>query len=83
MFYIIKAPAGAFFAETHEPLDIDTVRRQGSIVLLNARRLWWMAGIQSLKGLAKRGTTKPSGCQVPCPHPVHHAVRSTGHCRGY
>jgi hypothetical protein len=67
MYYIIKAQAGLFFEETTEPLSVKTVREHGSIVLLNARRLWLMEGVCSLKHLAKSGTATPSKCKVPCP----------------
>lgn len=87
MYYIIKAQGGAFFTEASDQLSPDTVRQQGSIVLLNARRLVWMEGLQSLKGLAKKGTNRPSACKVPCPtqfttlYGVQDLVEATEACK--
>ena len=67
MFYIIKAQAGVFFVEQPEKITLETAQNVGSIALFNARRLWWMEGLQSLKQLAKSGTAAPSKCKVPCP----------------
>jgi hypothetical protein len=51
--------AGVFFGEI--------VERNGSTVIMrNARRLWYWEGASSLSELAQYGTCKPEACKFPC-----------------
>jgi hypothetical protein len=52
--------AGVFFGKI-EKKDGTTV------VMSNARRIWYWEGASSLSELAQHGTAKPSGCKFPCP----------------
>jgi hypothetical protein len=40
-------------------------RKDGEVVLLNARRLWYWDGAASLSQLAMEGVTKPENCKFP------------------
>jgi hypothetical protein len=87
MYYIIKAQARVFFVEQPEKISLETARNVGSIALFDARRLWLMEGVCSLKHLAKFGTPKPSGCKVPCPiqfttlYGVQDIIEATEDCK--
>lgn len=51
--------AGVFFGKIE--------KRDGStVVLSNARRLWYWEGAASLSELAQYGTANVSGCKFPC-----------------
>jgi len=41
-------------------------RSAESIVMKNARRLWYWDGAASLSQLAMEGTSKPENCKFPC-----------------
>jgi hypothetical protein len=51
--------AGVFFGKV--------VSREGdTVVLSNARRLYYWEGASSLSEMAQHGTSKPTGCKFPC-----------------
>ena len=50
--------AGVFFGEIAS-------RNGQSVVMSNARRLWYWDGSASLSQLAQTGTSKPNGCRFP------------------
>jgi hypothetical protein len=58
---IVRAnEAGVFFGEV--------VKQDGTtVVMRNARRLWYWDGAASLSELAQNGTTNPNACKFPCP----------------
>ena len=57
---IIRANgAGVFFGKLVEE-NGDTV------VMENARRLWYWSGASSLSELAQYGVTRPNDCKFPC-----------------
>lgn len=41
-------------------------RNGQSVVMKNARRIWYWDGASSLSQLAMEGTTKPENCKFPC-----------------
>ena len=47
--------------------DLMSRSGDGSVVLKNARRLWYWAGAATLSQLAMEGTLKPAACKFPCP----------------
>ena len=52
--------AGVFFGEI--------VKRDGDTVIMkDARRLWYWEGASSLSELAQYGTALPGSCKFPCP----------------
>ena len=51
--------AGVFFGAIKTPLD------NGTIVLTNARRLWYWNGAASISQLAVSGTSAPTTCKFP------------------
>ena len=51
--------AGVFFGEITE-------RNGDTVIMKNARRLWYWDGASSLSELAQYGTSKPSNCKFPC-----------------
>ena len=51
--------AGVFFGNV-ESIEGDTV------VMTNARRIWYWDGAASLSELAMHGTSNPRGCKFPC-----------------
>ena len=58
-YVIIRArDAGCFAGELAE-------RNGDSVVLHNARRLWYWAGAASLSQLAMEGTSQPRACKFP------------------
>ena len=60
-FVIIRtARAGVFagYLETEE---------NGTVILRNARRLWYWSGAASLSQLAVAGTSDPNNCKFPPP----------------
>ena len=51
--------AGVFFGKV--------VKENGNTVVMeNARRLWYWDGAASLSELAQHGTAKPENCKFPC-----------------
>ncbi len=43
------------------------LEREGKeVILLNARRIWYWAGANSISQLATDGTSKPKDCKFPC-----------------
>lgn len=58
---IVRAnEAGVFFGEV--------VKQDGTtVVMRNARRLWYWDGAASLSELAQNGTVNPNACKFPCP----------------
>ena len=59
-YVIIRAEGAGCFAGYLEDEEDDTV------ILLNARRLWYWVGAASLSELATHGTANPSDCKFPC-----------------
>lgn len=57
---IVRAnEAGVFFGEV--------VKQDGTTVIMrNARRLWYWDGAASISELAQNGTANPDGCKFPC-----------------
>lgn len=57
---IVRAnEAGVFFGKI--------VKQDGTtVVMQNARRLWYWDGAASLSELAQNGTTSPDRCKFPC-----------------
>lgn len=41
-------------------------RKDRSVVLTDARRIWYWSGAASLSELAMRGTSQPAECKFPC-----------------
>lgn len=41
-------------------------KKEGNVVMLKARRIWYWDGAASLSQLAIKGTSKPSTCKFPC-----------------
>jgi hypothetical protein len=41
-------------------------RDGNEVILLNARRIWYWDGANSLSQLAMEGTSKPENCKFPC-----------------
>ena len=52
--------AGVFFGEVKS-------KSGDTVVMTNARRLWYWDGASSLSELAQYGTAKPDNCKFPCP----------------
>lgn len=44
-------------------------KKDNEVVLLNARRIWYWSGANSLSELAVHGVTKPLECKFPCEVP--------------
>lgn len=59
VFIVRTYSAGVFFGEIES-------RDGRSVVMINARRLWYWDGAASLSQLAMEGTTKPENCKFPC-----------------
>jgi hypothetical protein len=59
-YKIVRTYSAGVFAGYIESEDKDTV------VLRNARRLWYWDGAASLSQLAMEGTKKPENCKFPC-----------------
>lgn len=59
-YVIVRAEGAGVFAGYLEEEDGDTV------ILKNARRIWYWDGACSLSELATHGTTKPENCKFPC-----------------
>lgn len=59
--------AGVFYGKIYSR-DGDTV------VLKNARRVWYWDGAATLSELATRGTSKPENCRFPAPTKGKHTV---------
>lgn len=57
---IVRAnEAGVFFGEV--------VKQDGTTVIMrNARRLWYWDGAASISELAQNGTANPDDCKFPC-----------------
>ena len=57
---IVRAnEAGVFFGEV--------VKQDGTTVIMrNARRLWYWDGAASISELAQNGTANPNACKFPC-----------------
>jgi len=56
-FYIIRTySAGVWFGNIK-------VLNENSVILVNARRLWYWSGAASLSQLAVEGTKKPNDCK--------------------
>lgn len=51
--------AGVFFGKVTE-------ENGNTVVMENARRLWYWAGASSLSELAQYGTASPDNCKFPC-----------------
>lgn len=61
-FFIVRTyAAGVFFGNIASK---DLITR--SVVMNNARRVWYWSGAASLSQLAVDGTCKPSECKFPC-----------------
>ncbi len=52
--------AGVFVGELVSHTD------HGTVVLNNARRIWYWAGASSLSELAMKGVSRPKECKFPC-----------------
>lgn len=52
--------AGVFFGEVKS-------KSGDTVVMTNARRLWYWDGASSLSELAQYGTSSPGNCKFPCP----------------
>lgn len=59
-YVIVRAEGAGVFAGYLEEEDGDTV------ILKNARRIWYWDGAASLSELATHGTAKPENCKFPC-----------------
>jgi len=59
-YVIVRAEGAGVFAGYLEKEEGDT------IILLQARRLWYWDGAASLSELATHGTAKPDTCKFPC-----------------
>lgn len=51
--------AGVFFGEVAE-------KNGDTVIMKNARRLWYWSGASSLSELAQYGVTRPDDCKFPC-----------------
>ena len=64
-YVIIRADRAGCFAGT-----LESSKQEGAtktVVLSNARRLWYWDGAASLSQLAQSGTSKPQNCKFPEP----------------
>jgi len=59
-YKIVRAQSAGVFAGYIESKDGQTV------VMRNARRIWYWDGAASLSQLAMEGTSKPQNCKFPC-----------------
>lgn len=57
---IVRANGAGVFFGNIESTEGDTV------VMTNARRIWYWDGAASLSELAIHGTSNPRGCKFPC-----------------
>ena len=57
---IVRSVSAGVFAGTIEHRDGDT------IVMKDARRLWYWSGAASLSELAEHGVANPEQCKFPC-----------------
>ena len=58
-FVIVRTYSAGVFAGTLES------QKGQEVVLTNARRLWYWAGVASLSQLATNGTSRPQDCKFP------------------
>jgi hypothetical protein len=59
-FVIVRAAqAGCFFGE------IESRPSETSVILKNARRLWYWSGAASLSQMAQEGVSDPRNCKFP------------------
>lgn len=57
---IVRAKgAGVFFGEITE-------KNGDTVIMKNARRLWYWSGASSLSELAQYGVARPEECKFPC-----------------
>jgi len=58
--YLVRSrDAGVFFGHIES--------KEGStVVMRNARRVWYWSGAASLSELAERGSSDPTKCKIPC-----------------
>ena len=61
--------AGVFAGTLHAPVAEITAPMPDSLILRDARRLWYWEGAASLSQLAVEGTSKPRQCKLPVPVP--------------
>lgn len=59
--------AGVFAGTLHAPVTEITAPMPDSLILTNARRIWYWDGAASLSQLAVDGTSKPGNCKFPAP----------------
>ncbi len=60
-YCMVRSKSAGVFAGTVSERDGQTV------VLRNARRIWYWDGAASLSQLATKGTSKPAKCKFPAP----------------
>lgn len=60
-YVIVRAEGAGVFAGYLEKED-----ESDTVVMRNARRLWYWDGASSLSELAVHGTAKPENCKFPC-----------------
>ncbi len=58
-YYIVRSSQAGVFA------GYITKRTKDSVVMSNARRIWYWDGAASLSQLATDGTSKPENCKFP------------------
>ena len=63
-YVIARSESAGVFAGTVESRPSET-----SIILINARRLWYWDGAASLSQIALSGVTKPDNCKFPAEVP--------------
>ncbi|MHB1595368.1 MAG: DUF6948 domain-containing protein [Streptosporangiaceae bacterium] len=67
-FVIVRTrDAGVFAGTLHAPVTEITAPMPDSLVLTDARRIWYWDGAASLSQLATDGTSKPDRCKFPAP----------------
>lgn len=59
-YYLVRSSQAGVFA------GYITKRTKDSVLMSNARRIWYWDGAASLSQLATDGTSKPENCKFPC-----------------
>lgn len=62
-YYLVRTESAGVFAGYIESRAYD------SVVMRDARRIWYWDGAASLSELAIHGTSKPENCKFPCEVP--------------
>lgn len=60
-YVIVRTKNAGAFAGEEQSVDLS----QGTVTLVQARRLWYWDGAASLSELAVRGTSRPDNCKFP------------------